>query len=262
MRKRDLFHSCILFLILCFSFLTGCSATRKFTVKDKKLPKLPYKIAVINDGVSGAPIIKEILTDTNSFKDVVLIKKSSSAEDTAFRQMAYDQGVHLFYIYEVIPLPTSDAVRIMENLNEGAATLARGALGLVGSIATAPVGGIGGSVSGRGVDRLWPYGHAEKVRVNFWIEDVYTGETIYSNFAITTGSAMRMGFQKGTGGAMEHQGTSSELARHNAFVKSTIDLIKNISRDGDAYLHIDEDNGNLENFEQPENEEIPLKPEE
>jgi len=95
-------------------------------------------------------------------------------------------------------------------------------------------------MTNRAVDRLWPYQSSQKVKMNFWVINVYTGETIYSDSAITTGGSLSMGYER-YGAAAISQQKASDIAVHNAFVLSTIDLIENLSSRQEEFLEDLED---------------------
>lgn len=233
----------IISLLLAVSLLlfsVGCAATRKYSIKDKKLPEIPCKIAVIDDGKGTAPVFKEILEETGSFEEVVLVKRKPSVEDMPFRQAVYDEGIPLLYEYEIIPVALDGAARFAEDVGTGLGTITRAAASLVGAVATAGVGGVGGTVTDKGLLRIWPYRSSQKVKLDFWVTDVYTGDVIYSNSAVTTGSAMHMGSAL-HGKDILTKDKASDIAMYNAFVKSTIDMIENISTKEDVFLRDDEE---------------------
>lgn len=228
----------LIFILLLAFFSTGCAATKKYTIKDKKLPKIPCKIAIVDDGKGTGHLFKEIFDKTESFEEVMVVTKEEgvSVYDVIFRQEAYDAGMRLVYIYEMLPVASDGATMIVERINEGAGTVARVALGIVGAVATAPAGGIGGAISERGAARIWPYQSSQRVKIDFEIINVYTGETIYSGCVVTTGGAFYTGYgAKGTDLASKEQ--ASDIAMHNAFVQSTIELIENVSLKKDMYSH-------------------------
>lgn len=230
----------VIFFLLFVSFLffsAGCGgATRKYAVKSKNLPKIPCKIAVVDDGKGTAPVFKEILDETGSFEEVVLVEKKSTVDDTTFRQTVYDEEIPLIYEYRIQPVALDDTARFVENVGEGLGTITRTAMAVVGGVATAPIGGVGGAITERGVARIWPYRSSQKVRLDFWVKDVYTGDIIYSNSAVTTGSALHVGAEL-QGADVITREKASDIAMHNAFVKSTADMIENVSQKEDVFLY-------------------------